>query len=112
MCYTMAIARLYELVKAVLRKMVRYSDLSRLVNKVYHQTELYASIILEKGGIFLPKMFTCEEVASRYAVQVITVWDWIRKKKLSAIKIGREYRISEEDIKAFEDSRRTTNNIY
>lgn len=53
-------------------------------------------------------MFTCEEVASRYAVQVITVWDWIRKKKLSAIKIGREYRISEDDIKDFEDSRRTT----
>ena len=88
-----------------------FSDVPRLVNKVYHQTEVNASIILKKGGIFLPIMFTCEEVASRYAVQVITVWDWIRKKKLSAIKIGREYRISEEDIKAFEDSRRTTNNI-
>lgn len=56
-------------------------------------------------------MFTCEEVASRYSVQVITVWDWIRKKKLAAIKIGREYRISEDDIKVFEDSRRTTSKI-
>lgn len=54
-------------------------------------------------------MFTCEEVAERYKVKVITVWEWIRQKKLSAIKLGREYRISEEDLKVFEKSRRTTN---
>ena len=40
-------------------------------------------------------------------VQIITVWEWIRKKKLGAIKIGKEYRVSAEDIKAFERSRRT-----
>ena len=55
----------------------------------------------------MAQMFTCEEVAERYKVKVITVWDWIRQKKLSAIKIGREYRVSEDDLKAFEDSRRT-----
>lgn len=55
----------------------------------------------------MSKMYTCEEVAQRYGVQIITIWDWIRKKKLPAIKIGKEYRISEDDIKAFEDSRRT-----
>ena len=59
------------------------------------------------GGEILSKMYTCEQVAERYGVQIITIWDWIRKKKLPAIKIGKEYRISEEDIKAFEDSRRT-----
>ncbi len=53
-------------------------------------------------------MYTCEEIAERYGVKVITVWDWIRKKKLPALKIGKEYRIREEDIKAFEDSRLTT----
>jgi excisionase family DNA binding protein len=53
-------------------------------------------------------MYTCEEVAGRYGVQVITVWDWIRKKKLPAIKIGKSYRIREEDLKAFEYSRLTT----
>lgn len=57
----------------------------------------------------MAQMFTCEEVAERYKVKVITVWEWIRQKKLSAIKLGREYRISEEDLKAFERSRRTTN---
>ena len=62
---------------------------------------------LERGDI-LAQMFTCEEVAERYKVKVITVWEWIRQKKLSAIKLGREYRISEEDLNAFENSRRTT----
>ena len=61
----------------------------------------------KKGSDYLPKMYTCEQVAERYGVQIITIWDWIRKKKLPAIKIGKEYRISEDDIKAFEDSRRT-----
>lgn len=56
----------------------------------------------------MSQMFTCEEVADRYKVKVITVWDWIRKKKLSAIKLGREYRISEEDLASFEKSIRTT----
>lgn len=56
----------------------------------------------------MAQMFTCEEVAERYKVKVITVWDWIRKKKLPAIKLGREYRISEEDLASFEKSIRTT----
>lgn len=54
-------------------------------------------------------MFTCEEVADHYKVKVITVWEWIRKKKLPAIKTGREYRIREEDIKKFEESISTVN---
>lgn len=56
-------------------------------------------------------MYTCEEIAERYGVKVITVWDWIRKKKLPALKIGKEYWIREEDIKAFEASRLTTSVI-
>ena len=55
----------------------------------------------------MPKMYTCEEIAERYGVKTITIWDWIRKKKLPAIKLGKEYRISEDDIRDFEDSRRT-----
>lgn len=55
----------------------------------------------------MAKMFTCEEVADRYRVKVITVWEWIRQKKLGAIKLGREYRVSEDDLKAFENSRKT-----
>lgn len=55
----------------------------------------------------MSKMYNCEEVAERYNVKLITVWSWIREKKLPAMKIGREYRIKEEDLKAFEDERRT-----
>lgn len=55
----------------------------------------------------MAELYTCEEVAMRYGVKIITVWDWIRKRKLGAIKIGKEYRISEDDIRTFESSRRT-----
>lgn len=70
---------------------------------VYKGTEQNTS----KGSDRLSKMYTCEDIAERYGVRVITVWDWIRKKKLPAIKIGKEYRIREEDLKSFEDDRLT-----
>ena len=52
-------------------------------------------------------MYTCDEVAKRYKVKVITVWDWIRQRKLNAIKLGREYRVSEDDLIKFEEKRKT-----
>ena len=52
-------------------------------------------------------MYTCGEIAERYGVKIITVWEWIRLEKLPAIRIGKEYRIKEEDLKEFEESRRT-----
>lgn len=55
----------------------------------------------------MSKMYTCDEVAERYKVNVITVWEWIRKKKLNAIKLGREYRVYEEDLIKFENERKT-----
>lgn len=55
------------------------------------------------------KMYSCAEVAERYGVKVITVWGWIRKKKLPAMKIGRDYKISDNDILKFEESCRTAN---
>jgi excisionase family DNA binding protein len=49
------------------------------------------------------KLLTCKEVAERYGVKVITVQDWIRTKKLSAVRVGgKSYRIRAEDIEAFE----------
>lgn len=53
------------------------------------------------------KLYTCNEVAERYGVKVITVWDWIRTKKLIAFKIGKMYRVSEDDLMKFEAERRT-----
>ncbi len=55
----------------------------------------------------MAQLYTCSEVAKRYGVETITGWDWIRKRKLGAIKLGKEYRIAEEDLRQFEESRRT-----
>jgi len=54
----------------------------------------------------LGKLYTCDEIAERYGVKVITVWDWIRRGKLSAMKIGKSYKVTEEDVAAFEKSSR------
>lgn len=55
----------------------------------------------------MEKYLTCEEVAQKYGVKVITVWAWIRAKKLRAIKIGKLYRITPQDLAEFEESRKT-----
>lgn len=55
----------------------------------------------------MEELYTCDQVAKRYGVKIITVWDWIRKRKLGAIKLGRDYRISEGDLRTFEASRKT-----
>lgn len=55
----------------------------------------------------MDKLYTCDEIAMRYDVKTLTVWDWIRKKKLTAVKIGKSYRIREEDIETFEKERCT-----
>lgn len=55
----------------------------------------------------MSNMYTCEQVAQRYGVKTLTVWGWIRKKKLPAIKLGRDYRIRQEDLDAFEQARLT-----
>lgn len=58
----------------------------------------------------MEKLLTCEQVAERYSVKVITVWEWIKSKKLPAIKIagGRYYRVRPDDLAAFEKQYRTT----
>ncbi|GHU96209.1 hypothetical protein FACS1894208_10460 [Clostridia bacterium] len=51
----------------------------------------------------MEKLLTCEQVAERYGVKLITVREWIKAKKLPAVKIGGKlYRIRAEDLEAFE----------
>ena len=47
----------------------------------------------------MDKLYNCEEIAERYGVQVITVWDWIRKKKLPAIKVTRFRKMTSKDLR-------------
>ena len=74
----------------------------------YHKTKQNTSNNqIKQGGVNMSELFTCYQVAERYGVKTLTVWDWIRKKKLPAIKLGRDYRIRQEDIEAFERERMT-----
>ena len=72
-----------------------------------HPTTIHFSRFRLKGGLEMEKLLTCEQVAERYGVKVITVWAWIRDKKLPAIRIGKGYRVKPEDLEAFEEARRT-----
>lgn len=56
----------------------------------------------------MDKLYNCEEIANRYGVKINTVWDWIRNKKLTALKIGKYYKVREEDLKKFEEKSLTT----
>lgn len=58
----------------------------------------------------MEKLLTCEQVAERYSVKVFTVREWIKSKKLPAIKVSgsRGYRVSPADLEAFEKQNRTT----
>lgn len=55
----------------------------------------------------MERCYICDEIAQRYGVKLITVYDWIRKKKMPAIKVGKSYRVRPEDIKEFETARQT-----
>lgn len=55
----------------------------------------------------MEKFYSCEEIAERYDVKIITVYDWIKLQKLPAVKIGKQYRITAEDLAEFERRNRT-----
>ena len=57
----------------------------------------------------MSKLYRCDEVADRYGVKVITVWDWIRKGRLVAIKMPKGYRISEEALAKYETGKEGMN---
>ena len=55
----------------------------------------------------MEKFFSCEEISVRYSVKIATVWEWIRRGDLPAIKIGKQYRIRASDLEEFERNNRT-----
>lgn len=48
-----------------------------------------------------PTFYTTDEVAEILKVTPKTVRDMIARKQLKALKIGREYRVSEEQLQQF-----------
>lgn len=47
--------------------------------------------------------YTCDEVAAMFKVKTSTVWTWVRNDLLPATKLGKSYRISDTDLKKFEE---------
>src|SRR5213596_2805207 len=52
------------------------------------------------------KLLTPEQVAERLQVTERTVYGWLRRGKLPALKLGRLWRIRPEDLEAFLESAR------
>ncbi|MBU1130213.1 helix-turn-helix domain-containing protein [Patescibacteria group bacterium] len=47
------------------------------------------------------QLLTPQEVATELKLNLLTVYKYIRDKKIVAIKLGRVYRISEENLNKF-----------
>jgi len=54
-------------------------------------------------------LLTPEQVAGTLQVHVLTVYSYIRKGKLDAIRLGRSYRIIPEDLTRFIEANRLNN---
>ena len=55
---------------------------------------------------------TAEEVAKDLQLNVLTVYGYIKNKKLLAIRIGRNYRIAKEDLDKFIESNKTYQALF
>ncbi len=47
------------------------------------------------------RLLTLEEVAERLAVAPKTIRDWLREGKLKGLKVGKLWRVREQDLEAF-----------
>lgn len=52
------------------------------------------------------KYYTAQEVADILKVAYMTVYRWIRAKKLIAYQIQKQYRIKQTDLQAFIESQK------
>ncbi|MFA6570500.1 MAG: helix-turn-helix domain-containing protein [Bacteroidota bacterium] len=52
-------------------------------------------------------LFTPQEVAEILQLNVLTIYSYIRKKDLVAVRMGRNYRITKKDLAKFIESNKT-----
>ena len=55
-------------------------------------------------------LLTPEQVAGILQVHILTIYGYIREGKLDAIRLGRSYRITHQDLEQFIESNRIKNN--
>ncbi len=46
-------------------------------------------------------IFSSKEVAEKFKVTYLTVFRWIKSGKLKAFKVGKQYRVKQEDLETF-----------
>ena len=47
------------------------------------------------------QFYTPSQIANILKIDILTVYNYIRKGKLEAVRLGRHYRISQEDFEQF-----------
>jgi len=63
------------------------------------------------GGAMMapaPVFYTTEEVADILKVHVKTVREMIKSKRLKAVKVGKEYRITDEQMRQYVEENKTS----
>lgn len=50
----------------------------------------------------MERRYLCTDVAAMYGVAITTVYDWIKAKRLPALKIGKKYYITPDGLQEFE----------
>ena len=66
-------------------------------------------IVLD-GGVNIspaPIFYTTEEVAELLKISAKTVREMIKDKRLQAVRVGKEYRITEDQIRQYIDENKT-----
>jgi len=53
------------------------------------------------------ELYTLQEAADILKVSRQSVYNFVRDKRLKAAKVGREYRVTKEDLKEFIESQKT-----
>ena len=56
---------------------------------------------LKASKVINEKLLTPEQVAERLQVTELTVYGWLRRGRLPALKLGRLWRIRQDDLEAF-----------
>lgn len=49
----------------------------------------------------MDQYYTIEQVAQKLQVHRMTIWRYIKAKRLKAVKLGKVYRVSENDLMIF-----------
>lgn len=53
------------------------------------------------GGDTINELFTVQEVADKLKIHVQTVRKWIKEGKIKALKLGSDWRVTEQSISEF-----------